>query len=298
MKVAVLLINRDQWDHTRNCLDSIEKSEGVEVLPLLVDNDSRTPPPPWLSDHPGLRFKALRENTGFAGGNNRAFDLMEPGEAPYTFILNNDATVRPDTISKLLSFMEEHPACAIATPAVYFASQPDSVWSAGGAFVPRRMIFDQRRWPLRSSLPASPEPTVFSTGCATMTRTALYRSLGGFREEFFMYYEDADLSIRAIEAGGEIWLIPGAEVFHHVSVSAGGVLSPFAVYYTLRNRIALAKSLLGRRDFTVFCAYILSAAGAKTLIYPLRRKGGLVYWMWKAVFDGFSGRMGATFRRR
>lgn len=296
MRVAVLLLNHDQWELTRMCLDSLYRSEGgVEILPLLIDNDSVSEPPAWLSDYPGLRFRKLSENTGFATGNNRAFELMEPGEAPYTFILNNDATVEPGTVARLAGFLEREPRAGITTPAVFFASKPDTVWSAGARFRPSRMIYNQRFWPDRKSLPESPVRTIFATGCATMVRTELYRKLGGYRDEFFMYFEDSDLGIRVMREGYDIWLIPDAGVYHHVSVSAGGVLSPFAIYYSLRNRIVLGNEILPLRHRLAFYAYLAGMVGSKTLVYPLKGKSALVPSMWKAVFDGFTRRLGARF---
>jgi hypothetical protein len=295
VKVAVLIVNHNQWDLTRSCVESVLASRGVEVLPLLADNASGEEPPAWALSLPGLRFVRLDVNTGFAGGNNRAFDLMHGDEAPFTLLLNNDAVVGPDTIADLAGLLERNPRAGISTPAIYYAGDTDRIWAAGATFIPSRMMFHQRAYRRRRDLPPEPVRTSFSTGCATMIRTDIYRRMGGLREDFFMYYEDADLCLRTSAEGWEIWLVPGAEVLHHVAVSSGGVMSPFAVYYSLRNRIVLAGETLAPARRAVFLLYLMGIVALKTLAFPATGRARLVPPIWKALVDGFSKRLGQRF---
>jgi GT2 family glycosyltransferase len=48
-----------------------------------------------------------------------------------------------------------------------------------------------------------------------MIRTELFKHLGGFDDDFFMYFEDCDLSCRVIEAGWQIVFYPDVQVIHH-----------------------------------------------------------------------------------
>jgi len=294
-KVAVLLVNYGQWDLTRRCIASLGASEGVEVHPVLVDNASPGGVPGWVAEVPRLLFERAGSNLGFTGGNNAAFRLAEDLGAPWTFILNNDTTVSPGTIRLLADYLAAHPETGIVTPPVFFAEEPDRTWSAGGRFVPRRMLFRQDLRPMREDLPDAPEETDFASGCAMMIRTSLFRELGGFREGFFIYHEDSLLCRKVSAAGWRIVLHPGGEVMHHVSVSSGGVLSPFSVYFTHRNRLLAARECLGGRDLLLFCVYYSLMTMAKTLLYPLRGRGRLVRWMWLAWLHGVAGREGGTF---
>jgi len=290
-----LLLNRNQWDLTRLCLDSLyESGGGVEVVPLLIDQASPTTPD-WLTGYPGLRFRRFESNSGFTGGNNRAFHLMEPGEVPYTFVLNNDATVKPGTIARLIQVLEEKPGAGVTSPAVYYATAPDTIWSAGGRFEPPRMIFDQRVWRTREALPREPVTSDFATGCAMMMRTEDYRSFRGFREDMFMYFEDAEFCWRMRKAGRGIWLVPDAEVYHHVSVSSGGIYSPFAVYYSLRNRCVFGRELLSPGGYRALQAYLFAMVVAKSLIFPLKGRASTIPVMWRALLDGLAGRMGPSY---
>ena len=293
-KVAVLLVNRGQWELTEQCVRSLMSSEGVEVHPMLVDNGSDGEVPDWVERIPRIRFHRAGENLGFAGGNNRAFDLFDDGEIPWTFVLNNDTEVSPGAIAGMLDLLMSHPNAGIVTPPIFYASEPDRVWSAGGTFNPTRMIFSQE-YSLRADLPVEPIVTDFASGCAMLMSSELYRSLGGFREGFFIYNEDTVMCRECTARGLKILLYPDAEVLHHVSVTTGGTFSPFAIYFTHRNRCLAAWRVLSPGQMAAFILYYSSMTAFKTILYPLRGRIRLVPWIWRAWFHGLAGREGGLF---
>jgi len=269
-------------------------SRGITVMPVLVDNGSESETPDWIEKVPGMRFHRIEKNLGFGGGNNRAFSLFDDNEAPWTLVLNNDTSVTPDTLQILVELLQARPSVGIATPAIFYADRPDLVWSAGGSLSRLRMIFRQGTYPTRESLPDGPQDTGFASGCAMMMRTSLYRELGGFREDFFLYHEDSHLCLRCLRAGKSIVLHPQGEVFHHVSAAAGGSMSPISIYFTHRNRYLLAREELSALELVLFSSYYLAVSCIKTLVYPARKAGRSVPYLWKAVLDGLKGRTGNT----
>lgn len=292
MKIAVLLVNYGQWELARRCLDSIDASEGVEVLPVMVDNASSTPRPAWVDERPGLRFRALGSNTGFAAGNNAAFEMLEEGEAGYVFLLNTDAVVAPSTLRILSSFLDSHPEASVASSPVFYFADPDLVWSAGGRFKPVRMLLDQRYDTPASALPGEPEESDFATGCAMMVRYEVFREMKGFRPEYFMYWEDIEFCLRVGRSGGKVFLVPSAGVLHDVAACSGGPGSPTAIYYPFRNRFILARDILDPVRKAVFFAYATLVVLAKSVLFPLEGCSGLVPVIWRAYLDGISGRSG------
>jgi GT2 family glycosyltransferase len=128
-----------------------------------------------------------------------------------------------------------------------------------------------------------------------MMRSEDYRRFTGFREDMFMYFEDAELCWRMRKAGLQVWLVPDAEVYHHVSVSSGGIYSPFAVYYSLRNRCVFGRELLSPAGYAAFRLYVVAMVLTKSVLFPLSGKAATVPVMWRAMLDGFAGRMGSSF---
>lgn len=292
-RVGVLLVNYGQWELSRRCVESLLASEGVEVIPALVDNDSPGPVPEWVGRTEGLLFERSPSNEGLTAGNNRAFRMLQPLSTDYTFILNNDTEVFPDTIRLLADHLQSRPDVGIAAPAILYAERPDLVWSAGGDFIPPRMFVRQRHRQL-SDLPEGPIPVDAASGCAMLLRTGELERAGLQDPGLFVYYEDDDLWFRIRRMGLGITLIPASRVLHHVSVSMGGAMSPAAIYFTHRNRFVVASRYLPPRQLAVFSAYYLAVTLLKTAIYPLRGSPGLVRWMWKATLHGIRRRTGVV----
>jgi GT2 family glycosyltransferase len=289
-KVAVLLVNFQQWELTRKCIESLLLSRGVEILPVLVDNASTGPVPPWVSEVPGMIFRRSDRNLGFSGGNNLAFSLFDHEEYPWTFLLNNDTTISSDSVSLLVELLRSKGQIGITTPPIFYADNADRIWSAGGSLDRRRMIFRQNVFPSRDSLPDGPVRTEFASGCAMMMATSLFEDLGGLREDLFLYHEDSYLCLECRRRGKEIYLHPNAEVLHHVSASMCGLISPVPVYFSHRNRYIIAKHELTRSELALFHYYYLSVTILKTPYFLIRGGFPLVRSLWRATLDGIGGR--------
>ncbi len=268
------------------------RSEGVDIRVTLVDNNSAGEVPEWVQTCTGVRFKRMSENTGFAGGNNEGFLISRQDMAEFTLFLNNDAELTSGTVLNLAEFLGDNTEAGIVTPPVYYASEPERIWSAGGIFIPWKMRFDQKTYSSRNDLPDKAVKIDFASGCAMMIRTELFEQTGGFRDDFFMYYEDADLCRKVILAGYSIWLLPAEEVIHHVASGSGGELSPLAVYFSERNRLILSQQMLDPAMRAVFLIYISAVLIVKTFKYLFWQGPGLIPWMWKGYFDGLLGRTG------
>lgn len=292
MKVAAVLVNYGQWELTRKCIGSLKGSTGADLAITLVDNCSPGAVPDWVGEEEGLRFCRLAANTGFSGGNNAGFRLSLQDGAELTLFLNNDATVMPGTVGIMASHMEEDPSTGILAPAVYRASEPGSIWSAGGRLVRWKMRFRQVELPGEAFDPGKTLEVDFVSGCAMMVRTSLFVQLGGFREDLFMYYEDAEFCWRAREAGSRVRVIPSASVLHEVGSSSGGEQSETAMYFSERNRILLSRSMLGPFHRAVFLIYKTAVLLVYTVRFAASGDTGLAAWTWRGYLDGLAGRSG------
>lgn len=285
LKVGVLLVNYRQWSLTEKCVTTLLASEDAEITVALVDNATPGTIPEWVAADHRIHFHRAGHNEGLTAGNNRAFDIVRKAGVDYVFILNNDTEVAPDTAALLAEYLRTHPETGIASPVICYASHPELVWSAGGDFSRRRMSLRQKYGTL-DDLPDNPVQMEQVTGCAMMMRACDYASAGMQDPDLFVYYEDTDLCFRIKSMGKNIVLVPAARVLHHVSVSVGGVLSPFAIYFTHRNRYIIASRFLSVGELVPFRAYYLLVTVFKTFFYPLTGNGKLVFWMWLGFVHG------------
>jgi hypothetical protein len=100
------------------------------------------------------------------------------------------------------------------------------------------------------------------TGCGNglAMRTDLGHRLGWFDDDFFLYYEDTDLSWRLRSLGYEIRYVPGA-VLRHLHAASSKEWSPLFVFHVDRNRLLmLTKNATAALALKAFSHYLLTTA--------------------------------------
>ena len=216
-KVGVILVNYFGAGDTAQCLGSLRRSdESVKVV--LVDNSPNDPDlEKVLRDYPEVHLINAPENLGFGKGNNLGIDwVLSNTDCEYIFILNNDATVKPDTVTHLMQAMKQHPEAGIVAPRIVFAENPDVLWYGGGEVDWKRGggrvpgVMGSANAPLAMQA----RYVSFASGCAMIFRRKVLEQLGGFDPRFFMYEEDLELSLRVQESGWKVWYDSMAMVFH------------------------------------------------------------------------------------
>lgn len=75
-------------------------------------------------------------------------------------------------------------------------------------------------------------------GAALLLRRTMLEDVGLLDEDFYMYYEDMDLSWRARRRGWKVLYVPGA-VVRHVHAASSVEWSAFFVYHVERNRLLM-----------------------------------------------------------
>jgi GT2 family glycosyltransferase len=125
-------------------------------------------------------------------------------------------------------------------------------------------------------------------GCSVAFRTEAGREIGWFDDDFFLYYEDTDLSWRLRAAGWSIRYEPSA-VVRHVHSATSVEWSPTFTFHTTRNRLLMlvkdATATRARRELTAFAvdSLLLFARALKGLLkgrrpvmYPLRMRARIL----------------------
>jgi len=79
--------------------------------------------------------------------------------------------------------------------------------------------------------------TEYATGCCMIVKKQVFEKIGLLNEKYFLYYEDADFSMRAKRNNFKILFAPTAFMWHKNAASAGGSGSPLQDYYITRNRL-------------------------------------------------------------
>lgn len=157
------------------------------------------------------------ENRGFGYGCNRCLERIE---TEYTLLLNSDARLGPESLSLLVEYLDGNPAAAGVQPIVRLWGWKPVTASRGVFLTPYGEAWDSGFMRLEPFFPADPFQVPAITAAVALWRTDALRSTGGFDEGFFMYFEDADLSLRAGAAGWKLAVLPSAGAEHMIGASS------------------------------------------------------------------------------
>jgi GT2 family glycosyltransferase len=230
--VSVVVVNYNGRRWLEGCLAAVSAQTdagGIEVI--LVDNASSDGSVDLVRRRfAGVRIHEAGRNLGFAGGNNAGARLAR---GAFLAFLNNDTVVQPGWLAALRRSLESEPSVGLSTSRIVYLDDQSIIDSAGDGYLRAGGAF--KRFHGQPAARAGEAADVFGAcGAAFMIRRGLFEELGGFDEDFFMVYEDVDLSFRARARGHRCVYVPDAVVWHAGSGSLGR-LSPSAVFYGQRN---------------------------------------------------------------
>lgn len=178
------------------------------------------------------KYIELQENVGFGKGHNA---VLESLNSKYHFVINPDILIDRNTIKALCDFMDENPTIAICCPKVlhsdgtvqYIAKRRPTLLS----LVARRIHFGFLKNIEDNYLAMDKDQdTVFEvdfcTGCFFVIRTEIFKKLDGFDPKYFLYFEDADITMEA-KKYGKAFYCPKAQVTHFWHRETAKSFKPF-----------------------------------------------------------------------
>ncbi len=226
---SVIIVNYNGARWLEPCLAALRASAPPNTEIIVVDNASSDESRAILQRHADVRVVALDENRGFAGGNNAGARVARGALLAF---LNNDTRVRAGWLEALQAPLREEAVGMTAARLVYM-HDPSIIDSAGDGWTRWGGAFKRGHGRLAEAF-GSPTEVFGACGAAFMVRRAVFEELGGFDEDFFLAFEDVDLSYRARLLGYRCLYVPDATVEHAGSASLGR-LSEAAVRLGQRN---------------------------------------------------------------
>lgn len=260
IKTVIIILNWNGWKDTIECLGSLYKVIGSDFLIVVADNGSKDDSllriSEWLSDNkvnsthikegelmnihsvaPGsCVLYSLRENYGFAKGNNKALEFISCINPTYFLLLNNDTLVMPDFLIKLELFMSIHTEYKALTPLIRLYPEKDKIWNCGGRLTAGFRKYYYADMPLSSVTESSHIDITFITGCALFFKRELINNEKLFTERFFFGEEDFDFSLRMKRSKNKMACLIDSQIFHKVSSSNASAkfINKTYVYYLNR----------------------------------------------------------------
>ena len=209
-KNFVIILNYNGASTLRACVESaLRQTLPCEVT--VVDNCSTDGSLEEIKRaFPRLYYIRNSTNLGYSTGNNGAIRFALERCADGVLLLNNDATLAADAVEHLTHAAEESPKGGVFTPIISTKSTK-RLWFSGGTIAWMRMRAVHQRMTPHETIPYE---TGYSSGCAMFVTKEVFQSVGLLDEGYFLYYEDADFSMRARRAGFPIIVVPHARADH------------------------------------------------------------------------------------
>ena len=279
--VYVVTLTWDQREDTIKCLGSLSRITYPHYRLLLVDNASVDGTVEAVRDRfPDVEIIVNPRNLGFPGGFNVGLRYALAQGANYVFMINNDTFVELNILDRLMSCADP-PDVGILAPKIYYADEPNRVWSVGGRRHPWTLeMIDKGDGQLDRGQWKDAIERDYLVGCALLLKRSLLEDVGLFDTGYCpIYYEDVDLCLRARQAGYRLLLVPSARMWHKVSASGGGAGSPRERYLMARNSVRFFRKHVRGWRWLVVIPYRLGSAVKTTirLLYQGRRESALAY---------------------
>jgi GT2 family glycosyltransferase len=163
-------------------------------------------------------------NVGYGAGNNLG---AKRAHGEYLFIVNPDTRVLPGCLEALVNFLDNNPQAGIVAPLLLNTQNQVYPLQGTSKLTPMAAIFSlsfiHKYWPnnpiaqkywLKTWDKQTTKAVDVVPGTAFLIRKALYNQIGGFDENFFLYFEESDLCKRVSEQDWEIYITPNAQLIH------------------------------------------------------------------------------------
>lgn len=248
MRLTIQIVNYNSRGNLDVCLRSIKENicGDKDIQIVVVNNDKE----PLANSINGIKPEIIEknENIGFGKAHNLG---IQAAKGEYVLFLNPDAKLLRDTVGKLVEALQADEKIGIIGPV-----------HIGERGIAEEECFGKKKTPLSTigakiiraknkALSGDIFETDWVSGGAMMTRRCLFSEVGGFDENYFMYFEDVDFCLRIKKRGWKVAVHSGAKIFHKSGQSFSDNKRKKKYYYDsqayyIRNNFGLAWALLMR----------------------------------------------------
>ena len=239
-ELSIVIVSHNTRDLLAECLGSVRDCPpqcGHEVI--VVDNASSDDSVEMLQEQfPDVRCVSSDQNLGFGAANNRG---VAQAAGRFVLLLNPDTRVDEGSLEAMVSYLRETPDVGVlgcrqvderGWPQLCYGRDPtilselmrrrDTLGLARG---------DERAKDRVDRRYREPTDVDWVTGACMAFPRQVYTRLGGMDEDFWLYFEDADLCRRVRHAGRRVVYHPGITIFHRRDAAMANMRPVSSVAY-------------------------------------------------------------------
>lgn len=282
----IIIVNWNAIAHLRDCLESIKamRGNGFKLNRVVVVDNASTDGSVDCVDDIDLPLFVIRnaQNRGFAAACNQG---ATDSRSDYLLFLNPDTRLFEDSLIKPLVFMEQPENQKIGITGIQLLDEDGRVARTCARFPKPAMFFSKmlglnmlfpRQFPSHFMSEWNHEDTREVDqvmGAFFLIRRHLFETLNGFDEQFFVYFEEVDLSYRAKNAGWKTVYLADAKVYHKGGGTSEQVKAT-RMFYSLRSRILYGYKHFGWLSATPLMAGTLFVEPISRLALAVWKRSG------------------------
>jgi GT2 family glycosyltransferase len=237
-KVYAIILSFNRKDDTIECIESLKKLQYPNYEIVVVENGSNDDSAIAIRDRfPEVSLIEIEKNIGYACGFNTGLEYAYKNGASFFLILNNDTIIDSEALKELVKVAESDKQIGFVSGKVYYYDDPLKLQTVGKQTDPLLLVgkhvglgeydigqYDQI------------EEYDFVDDVFLLVRREVYERVGGYDENFFIQWEEADWCARVRRAGFKIFYTPKAKIWHKGNLTMAQGMSPIILFYLTRNQ--------------------------------------------------------------
>ena len=302
--LSIIIVNWNTKDLLKNCLKSIyQYTSDLDFEVIVVDNGSSDGSIEMIrQEFPQIILIANSENLGFAKANNLGFEKSRSALPEYVLFLNSDTLIKENSFLKMVEVLRKDRKIGVLSPKLIepdgkfqqefyrkFPSLSQTFW----LYLPPlnkltyKIGFLRRKYLSDIKQKSGPVDNVNLPGACLMMPAEVFRKIGLWDENFWIWLEDVDLCWRIKLAGYKLYFLSEAEIIHFGG-SSFEKWDSFKMIYNFRLSY-LKYFRKHKRKFQAFLVKWLFILNALFLILPLIFIGFFAkkYWEKASAFWKF-----------
>ncbi|HEX7042067.1 MAG TPA: glycosyltransferase family 2 protein [Patescibacteria group bacterium] len=291
-KISAIIVTRDRRKELDECISSLYKSSLKPFEVIVVDNHSETPVSSWLKKKfPKVKIFRTDKNVGAAAGRNIG---IVNAKGDYYLFMDDDAYAHKDMIEYMMEVFKKRNNAGVVQPKVMDKDRKNLVQGAGHRM--NMLTGMARAWGLMEPDHGQYDEIreIPMVGGICIFKKEVIDKIGMFDEDYFIPYEDTDLSYRALKAGFGVYCYGKAAAYHpskkmkvHPLLEWMGITIPERAYRVPRNKMIFMRKHATTINFIIFLfVFVPMYAVLHTTIILIGRRLDILLKYWQGVFSG------------
>ncbi len=227
--LSVIYVYYNSPSEILDSIKSIKSASGSLTSEIvIVDNHSSLALPVEVKRHKGIKLILNKENKGYGAALNQG---AAKASGKYLLLVNPDTVFLGNSIKYMVEKMEKDETVGVLGPQLLDDSRKIQIVGNGMPFLPEAIfsftflnkLFPKNKLSAKYYLPdfdrRKEKDIPVICGACMLIKKSLFQEIGGFDEQFFLYFEESDFCFRIKKAGYKVLYWPVAKVIHFIGRS-------------------------------------------------------------------------------